>query len=81
MRAANPSTTSWRIGSMKTWEYMIVDTRDVAGRPTLKGKDRADVDRYLNTLGEQGWEIVNLDFRDPEHRYEFTGVAKREREA
>ncbi|MBN1854936.1 MAG: DUF4177 domain-containing protein [Pirellulales bacterium] len=46
---------------MKKWEYKIVDSKDVAGGGIFKGKDRSEVDKYLNDLGEKGWEIVNLD--------------------
>ena len=63
---------------MRKWEYKIVDSKDVAGGGFFKGKDRAEVDKYLNALGAEGWEIVNLDFRELENRFEFTGVAKRE---
>ena len=66
---------------MKRWEYMIIDSKDVAGGTIFRGKDRSGVDRYLNDLGQQGWEIVNLDFRELESRFEFTGVAKREKAA
>lgn len=65
--------------AMTKWEYMIVDSRDVPGRGVFKGRDRADVDRYLTDLGLEGWEVVNLDFRDLEGRLEFCGVAKREK--
>jgi len=64
---------------MKKWEYMIVDSKDVPGGGIFKGKDRSEVDGYLNNLGEQGWEIINLDFRELENRFEFTGAAKREK--
>ncbi len=64
---------------MRKWEYRIVDSKDVVGGGIFKGKDRTEVDKYLNILGEEGWEIVNLDFRELETRFEFTGVAKREK--
>ena len=64
---------------MKKWEYTIVDSKDVPGGGVFKGKDRAEIDRYLNKLGQEGWEIVNLDFRELENRFEFTSVAKREK--
>ena len=65
---------------MKKWEYMIVDSKDVPGGGVFKGKDRSQVDKYLNQLGQEGWEIVNLDFRELESRLEFTGVAKRDKD-
>ena len=63
---------------MKKWEYKIVDSSDVPRAGILKGRDRSDVETYLNNLGQQGWELVNADFRELEHRFDFTGVAKRE---
>jgi len=63
---------------MTKWEYKIVDSKDVSGGGILKGKDRADVEAYLNGLGMDGWEIINLDFNELENRFEFSGVAKRE---
>ncbi|MCY4507973.1 MAG: hypothetical protein OXG35_13600 [Acidobacteria bacterium] len=47
----------------------------------FKGKERSDVEAYLNDLGNEGWELVNLDFRELDNRFECTGVAKRERDA
>ena len=63
---------------MKKWKYMIIDSKDVPGGGFFRGKDRSEVNDYLNQLGHEGWEIVNLDFRELESRFEFTGVAKRE---
>ncbi len=64
---------------MKKWEYMIVDSKDVASGGIFRGRDRSAIDTYLNKLGQEGWEIVNLDFRELENRFEFSGVAKREK--
>ena len=64
---------------MKKWEYMLVDSGDIPGGSLFKGKDRSEADRYLNEPGDDGWEIVNLDFRELGPRLEFTGVAKREK--
>jgi len=63
---------------MRRWEYRIVDSNDVPGGGLFKGKERAAVEAYLNALGAEGWEMVNLDFREFESRLEFTGVARRE---
>ena len=66
---------------MKKWEYMIVDSKDVDGGSIFrKSKDRSEVDKYLNRLGQEGWEI-NLDFRELKNRFECIGVAKREKGA
>jgi len=63
---------------MKKWEYIIVDSKDVRGGGIFKGKKRTDVEEYLNELGNDGWEIINLDFRELESRFEFSGVARKE---
>ena len=63
---------------MKKWEYKIVDSKDVAKGGIFKGKNRTDVETYLSSVGGDGWEIINLDFRELEDRFEFSGVAKRE---
>ena len=65
---------------MKKWEYRIIDTKEVPGGGILKGKDRQAVEAYLNELGEQGWEIVNIDASDRNSDLQFRGVAKRERQ-
>ena len=62
---------------MSRWQYMIVDSKDVAGGGVFRGKTRSDVEAYLNRIGKDEWEIVNLDFRELEGRFEFSGVAKR----
>ncbi len=64
---------------MKTWEYLILDSKDVRRAGVFKGRDRKEINDYLNTLGAEGWEIVNLDFRELDGRFEFSGVAKREK--
>ncbi len=63
---------------MQKWEYKIVDSKDVPGGGIFKGKDRSAVESYLSGFGQDGWEIINLDFRELENRFEFSGVAKRE---
>lgn len=63
---------------MIIWEYKIIDSRDVPGGSAFKGKEKHDVEVYLNKLGRDGWEIINLDFRDIDERFEFSGVARRE---
>lgn len=50
----------------------------VGGGGIFKGKARSDAESYLSSFGNDGWEIINLDFRELESRFEFCGVAKRE---
>ena len=62
---------------MKKWEYKVIDSRNLVGGGAFKGKEREVVEAYLNELGEQGWEIVDLHFREIQRGFEFSGVAKR----
>ena len=65
---------------MKKWEYKIIDTKDVPGGGVFKGKSRDAIETYLNELGAQGWEILNLDALELQgHHLTFLGVAKREK--
>ncbi len=63
---------------MKKFTYKVIDSRDVATGGLFKGRKREDVEQYLNSLGAQGWELVNVDFRELEGALEFGGVMKRE---
>ena len=63
----------------KKWEYKIIDSQDVDSGGVFKGRQRADVEAYLCELGRAGWEIFDLTFRQLEGRFEFSGVAKKER--
>ena len=65
---------------MKKWEYKIIDSKDVPGGGIFKGKERAKIEEYLNNLGEEGWEIVNIDSLELEGRTSFVGIAKREKQ-
>ncbi|PKG98352.1 DUF4177 domain-containing protein [Paraglaciecola sp. MB-3u-78] len=63
---------------MKRYEYKIVDTKDVESAGLFKGRKREDIEAYLNSLGFEGWDLVNVDFRELEGGSEFAGVMKRE---
>jgi len=64
---------------MKKWEYLIVDAKNVDGGNLFKGKTLDDVQDYMNELGKNGWEIINIQFRENSlSRMDFSGVAKRE---
>ena len=65
---------------MKKWEYRIIDTKEVPGGGIFKAKSRQAVEAYLNELGEQGWEVVNIDALEWKGCMAFLGVAKRERQ-
>jgi hypothetical protein len=62
---------------MQKFEYKMVDTRDVESAGIFKGRQREDIEAYLNEFGQQGWELVNVDFRELEGGVEFAGIMKR----
>jgi len=68
---------------MGKWEYMIIDSKElVSGRglsQLIEGPGKEKVERYLNQIGSEGWEIVNIDFSD-ELTSQFMGLAKREKD-
>jgi hypothetical protein len=47
---------------MTKWEYLLIDSKDAGSRGFLKGVDREDVEDFLNDLGQQGWEVIDIDF-------------------
>ena len=65
---------------MKKWQYKIIDSKDVSREGIFKGRSREKIEEYLNNLGEEGWEIINIDGYELESRTSFIGVAKREKQ-
>lgn len=65
----------------KKWEYRIVDSHEVPGVNFTDKRSKQDIADYLNQLGEEGWEIINLDMTENQAFYNFFGVAKRELKA
>lgn len=63
---------------MRKWEYKYLDSLDIEEGDFLAIKSRESVEDYLNQLGAEGWEVINLDFVEVEGRTSFVGVAKRE---
>ena len=63
---------------MRKWEYKYLDSLDIEEGDFLAIKSRESVEEYLNQLGAEGWEVINLDFVEVEGRTSFVGVAKRE---
>ncbi len=57
------------------WEYKIVTSDDISGG--LLKKNRAEIEACLNRLGAEGWEIINMDFRELDVKFSFTGLGKR----
>ena len=68
---------------MKKWEYKIFSSHDVPGMGLFKlDRSRDTLEAYLNELGNEGWEILNVDFLDStagQGTY-FAGIAKREKQ-
>lgn len=63
--------------TMQKYQYKVIDTRDVETGGIFKGRKREDVETYLNKLGADGWELVNVDFRELEGGLEFAGIMKK----
>ncbi len=64
---------------MRTWEYKIIDSREVPREGAFRGRSREALEEYLNQLGAEGWEVVNIDSLELESRSSFVGIAKREK--
>jgi len=65
---------------MAKWEYKLMTTADLEKRGFFKSVKPEDVESYFNSLGDDGWEIVNVDFTDTTSFLDFRGVAKRPKE-
>ena len=64
---------------MRRWEYKLLSAIDVQSEGWTKGRSRETLETYLNTLGEQGWEMVTVDFPDGyDNPTRFSACAKRE---
>jgi 2-haloalkanoic acid dehalogenase type II len=64
---------------VRTFEYKLLDSRDAPIGGAFKEKTRDALEKYLATLGREGWEIVSLQLEEHADRLSFVGVAKRER--
>ncbi len=63
-----------------TWEYRLLTSKDVESGGLLRGRGRDEVEAYLNGLGAEGWEIIDIDFVAMEGSIgltTFSGLAKR----
>jgi len=66
----------------RRWEYKLLSTKDLPGGGMLEMKERKReaVEAYLNQLGDEGWEIVSIDFSDTMASTSFfQALARRER--
>ena len=63
---------------MAKWEYKLITTEDLEKSGFLvRTVEPAEVEKYFNSLGREGWEIISLDFIDTTAFIDFKGVAKR----
>jgi len=62
---------------MKKFTYKIIDSRQIKKEGMFKSRKPEDIEAYLNALGSEGWEMVNIDFRELEGALEFAGVMKK----
>ena len=62
---------------MRKYQYKVIDTREKESG-WYEQETFHQVEKYLNHLGDQGWELINLDFQELEGRHALIGVAKRE---
>ena len=65
---------------MTKWEYLFLTTADLEKRGFFKSVAPEEVEKYFNALGEDGWEIINVDFTDTQAFLDFRGVARRPKE-
>lgn len=66
---------------MKRWEYKIISSGDVESEGVFKGKSRETLEAHLNELGQEGWEILGVDFIDDyASEKSFFAIAKREKQ-
>lgn len=66
----------------RRWEYKLLGTKDLPGGGMLNMKERPReaVEAYLNQLGDEGWEVVGIDFTDAMGSPSFfQALARRER--
>ena len=63
---------------MKTWEYRIIDSEEAYRGGFEEDIKKKDIEEYLNRLGIDGWEIINLDFSAHARKSWFMGGARRE---
>ncbi len=62
---------------MTKWEYKIIAAEDIYSGGLFKGTPRSKIEAYFNELGQDGWEIIDINFEDAYELAVFTGLAKR----
>jgi hypothetical protein len=69
---------------MEKWEYLLIDSKKLESvQGGIFGQKKVKIEEaeeYLNMLGDEGWEIIDLDFDFLVHDTgAFVGVAKRKK--
>lgn len=63
---------------MMKWEYKFLTAADLEKRGFLiKSVEPEQIESYFNSLGDEGWEIITVDFIDTTAFIDFRGVARR----
>ncbi len=65
---------------MTVWEYKIVNSTEAEGGGLLSSPSKENLEAYLNALGAEGWEIIDLGVQDFD-TMAFVGLARRPRRA
>jgi hypothetical protein len=64
---------------MKTWQYKFIDSNSLRKPGLMKDFSPSEVEAYLNTLGQEGWEIIHFHCKFRVKDVDtFYGVARRE---
>ncbi len=66
---------------MRRWEYRLIDEESVAAPGGLEEWDRESLENYLNHLGAEGWELVQVSTKAMAGWDVFKALLKRERGA
>lgn len=69
---------------MEKWEYKLLDSKKLpeveSGLFKQSKVSLREAEEYLNKLGDEGWEIIDIDFDFLIHDTgAFVGVAKRKK--
>jgi hypothetical protein len=63
---------------MTKWEYKFLTTADLEKRGFIvKSVEPEQIEGYLNSLGDEGWEVISVDFIDTTAFIDFRGIARR----
>ena len=58
---------------MQKWEYDIYHTLSLVSDPFMEGRERTRTEEDLELLGNEGWELVSVTYREPDEPHEAGG--------